>query len=214
MCSEHLCHARNGVGNMALVKCKWCEDKVEKTEAFTIEKVTKQTLKNGQPKVLRTYLHDKCVDAYFEDKSFKEREQKQLDSLRDTIMDIHSIRPEDFPRHFYQLLQDIRNGNMRGKKRTNYKSGTEYRIIEKAYLLAESDIKWQNLKKSFDSTLGELKYGLAIVRDKLKIARDRDRAEKQARKIAKAGLQKEIAPDTNNFKKKEKEDLDITDFLD
>ncbi|WP_214771516.1 hypothetical protein [Exiguobacterium sp. s133] len=199
---------------MALVKCKWCEEKVEKESAFVIEKQTKEKLKSGKQKVLRTYLHDKCVDAYFDDKAFKEREQKQLDSLRDTIMEIHGIRPEDFPRHFYQLLQDIRNGNMIGRQRKNYKSGTEYRIIEKAYLLAESDIKWQKLKKSFDTTLGELKYGLAIVRDKLKMARDRDRAEKQARKIAKAGLQKEIAPDANNFKKKDKEDLDITDFLD
>lgn len=199
---------------MALVKCKWCSEKVDKEVAFVIEKQTDKLLKNGQPKVSRTYLHDKCVDAYFEDKAFKEREQKQLDSLRDTILQVHGLRPEDLNRQFYQLLQDIRNGNMIGRKRTNYKGGTEYRIIEKAYLIAESDINWVKLKKSFDSTLGELKYGLAIVRDKLKIARERDRAEKQSKKVAKAGLQKEIVPETNNFKKREKEELDITDFLD
>ncbi|WP_215085467.1 hypothetical protein [Exiguobacterium sp. s78] len=199
---------------MALVKCKWCSEKVDKEAAFVIEKQTDKLLKNGQTKVLRTYLHDECVDAYFEDKAFKEREQKQLDSLRDTILQVHGLRPEDLNRQFYQLLQDIRNGNMIGRKRTNYKGGTEYRIIEKAYLIAESDINWIKLKKSFDSTLGELKYGLAIVRDKLKVARERDRAEKQLNKVAKASLQSGIVPGINNYKKPEQEELDITDFLD
>ncbi|TCI26685.1 hypothetical protein EVJ32_04745 [Exiguobacterium sp. SH5S4] len=196
-------------------KCKWCKEEVAKEEAMVIEKETGQLLKSGKPKVLRSYYHEDCMDKYLEDKEKKLIEQEQLDALVKTIIAIHSIRPEDFPQRFYVDIQDIRNGYRRGdRKQVKSKSGTPYYVIESAYEYVRSNIEYAKLQKSFDSIYGEMRYGLAIMRDKLPMIRQRELERIRAKRAAKKQLKEKVFRDDRANYKNKKYENDISDFLD
>lgn len=196
-------------------KCKWCKEDVNKELAIVIEKETGTLLKSGKPKKLRSYFHEECIDKHLDFEEKKIVEQEQLDSLIRKIIDIHNIRKEDVPRQFYIDIQDIRNGHRFGnRKNVRSKGGTPYYVIEMAYDQARYSIEYAKLQKSFDSCYGELKYGLAIMRDKMPLVRQRELERIRAKKAAKKQLKEKVFDNIESNYKNKKYENDISDFLD
>lgn len=196
-------------------KCKWCKEEVNKETAIVIEKETGTLLKSGKPKMLRSYFHEDCIDKHLESEEKKIIEQEQLDSLIRKVIDIHSIRKEDVPRQFYIDIQDIRNGHRFGsRKNVSSKGGTPYHVIEMAYDQARHHIEYAKLQKSFESCHGELRYGLAIMRDKMPLVRQRELERIRAKKAAKKQLKEKVFDSIESNYKNKKYENDISDFLD
>lgn len=196
-------------------KCKWCKEEVYKETAIVIEKETGTLLKSGKPKMLRSYFHEDCVDKHLENEEKKIIEQEQLDSLIRKVIDIHSIRKEDVPRQFYIDIQDIRNGHRFGsRKNVSSKGGTPYYVIEMAYDQARHHIEYAKLQKSFESCHGELRYGLAIMRDKMPLVRQRELERIRAKKAAKKQLKEKVFDSIESNYKNKRYENDISDFLD
>jgi hypothetical protein len=197
---------------MRKVKCRACLQFDDK------EKMVKED-KAG-------YFHEgECYEKYLRHKQFKEKENAELDELYITIKEIYGL--EIVPKQLFPLLQDIRNGNVnnRGKVK-KYKQGVPYRIINEAYLMAKNDIQKARTYKQFTSTLGELKYGLAIVMDRInEIAKRKRKAEQSMSNIDKlrehTQLTKELQYKVDNLVKQnntknddDDNEIDLTTLLD
>lgn len=173
-------------------------------------------------KSYRKYLHIHCHDKYIKQQRLMEKENKAYQSLCEYVAKIHDITTRDIHIQYYQLIQDLRNGNVLfgkvGEKR--YKQGYTWRTIGMAYQLARKDIEQAKRRVNFEGTMAELKYGLAIVRDKLPIA------EKRLKKQVEENTRQELREQSDQhlediafmneevkFKKK-KVGNDISDFID
>jgi len=182
-----------------LVKCQWCGKKSERDEMSKIKK---------------GYIHPECLVKYEAEQEEKQREREQLDRLIKTIKQIHDIPAEiPLPNNFYPFLQDLRNGTIRfrGPVQKKRKQGVGYDVIEEAYCLAQKGIEWAKNNKNFEGSLiNELKYGLAIVRDKLNQARNNLIKFQRTRTIKKDPMP--IVERATEYKQKEYE-KDITDYL-
>lgn len=190
------------------VKCVWCGGKSDKDVMLVAEE--KQTGKRS----VRKYCHQECFDLYQQDKAFKEAEQKALDELVEVIKRIHCIPM--IPQKFYPYLQQLRNGSIRVRNtERRYKKGFEYDLIAEAYKYCEPAIHEAKSRIVFDSLFGELRYGLAIVSDKIMFVKKRNEKIKNQMKQIEKHIESSIEDFGVEVKfKKKKASNDISDFLD
>lgn len=169
-------------------------------------------------KTNKRYHKSKCYDLYLKDIEEKEREKLELDSLVETIKDLHNI--EVIPNRFYPFLQDIRNGNeMFGKMGTRKsKAGYSYQIIEKTYQFCQNKINWA-LQNINTDTFGMLKYTKAIVESNIYRIAAQEARKKQHEEVAQlnenetVNMQDHLERKPVQYKKK-KSKRDISSLLD
>lgn len=166
-------------------------------------------------KQTKRYYHKHCFQEHLKDKAFKEQERVELDKLVEVIKSIYGVKT--LPNSCYPFLQDLRNGTkFFGKYDYKYKEGYTYDLIADTFNYCSETIEYWNGRKNFNGFTSALRYGLAIVCDKLSIVEQRRRdKERQEELINKHVETVEIESDefVSSFKKK-KTNTDITDFLD
>lgn len=194
---------------MKTLKCQMCGKSDATKDEMEFELV-------GIKKPTKKYYHKNCYEKHLEHKKFKEAERLELDKLVEVIKGIYGVY--QLPNQAYPYLQDLRNGNkFFGKYDYKYKKGYSYDLIAETFEFCSDTIEYWNTKKNFGGFTNALRYGLAIVCDKLSVVENRRKErEKQIRMIDKH-IEK-VDADENEFvssyKKKEKVKTDITDFLD
>lgn len=155
------------------IKCKWCQTKrASDTMIQYLYSTDKRTYKYY-------FCNEQCKNEFIADKEFKKKERQEKDNLVDTIMQVHRI--PIIPSQFYPYLEELRNGDVVfGKIKKKYKEGVPYSVIRDTYLYCQKDILWAKETKDFKgSTLQELKYGLAIVKDKISLIYKRHQQQKR-----------------------------------
>jgi hypothetical protein len=194
---------------MKSFKCQVCGHKKEEDlmEVVTIVSPTTQKKRN-----LR-YCKDDCYDSYLKEREFKRIEREELDYLTDVILKVHGI--EVIPKQFFPHLQDIRNGSILfGKIKRKQKKGYSYKVIAETYKHVEESIDWAKKTKTFNDTMSELKYGLAIVCNNLSLVRDKLIEHERQQKVIEIqqenmAKQNDITPKKSSNRKR----TDITKFL-
>lgn len=194
-----------------LVKCQYCN--VKDTDRDDMEKEVV-----GKKNKTNKYYHKDCYEKFLVDKKFKEEERLEKDELVNTIMKIYNVKA--LPPQFYPLLESLRNGqNVFGAKQNTgkrYKQGYSYKLIEKTYIYCEDTIEYWNNRKSFESLIGALKYGLAIIINKIYKVEQIEKDEESKRIMMENQLNSidngEYLDFDSNYKRKN-DDSDITDFL-
>lgn len=182
----------------------------------------------GKKRKVRKYYHKQCYAEHINEKKFKQDEAEKLDKLKNTIEEIYNIKM--LPQQAYPFLQKIRNGENvfggrnRNENRKRYKEGYGYDVIERAYKICEKTIQYYNKNKFNNSSTGFMnvfKYGLTIIMDKLHIAERNIAREKMNKSMINNSLEMMIDGSDgshdafeSSYKKKDKEELDLTDFLD
>lgn len=191
-----------------LVKCQHCNIKDTDRDDMNFELAT-----NGKTK---KYYHKSCHEEYLKDKEFKENERVELDKLVEVIKNIYGVKI--LPNSAYPFLQDLRNGTkFFGKYDYKYKEGYTYDLIAETFEYCSDTIEYYNARKSFNGFIGALRYGLAIVCDKLSIVEQRRKhrenqerfIEKQIENMGYDGQEFE-----STYKKPKKSKSDISEFLD
>lgn len=164
----------------------------------------------------KKYFHEDCFDKYLADKAFKENERVELDKLIEVIKEIYGVKI--IHHSVYPFLQDLRNGTkFFGKYDYKYKEGYSYSLIAETFEYCSETIEYANARKNFNGFSNALRYGLAIVCDKLSFVENRRktrenqkvRMEKHMENIEDVGQEFET-----NYKKPSKSNTDITAFLD
>ena len=170
----------------------------------------------GIKKPAKKYYHKKCFEEHLKEKAFKEQERVELDKLIEVIKDIYGVK--DVPKTAYPYLQDLRNGNkFFGRYDYKYKGGYSYDLIAETFDYCSDTIEYWNSQKSFTGFTNALRYGLAIVCDKLSIVENkRKQREKQESLIEKHLEQTDASQQEfeTAYKKPAKKKDDILDFLD
>jgi hypothetical protein len=188
-----------------IVKCQRCELKDTHREEMDFDIVGKQ----------KKYYHKNCFQEHLEEKAFKEHERVELDKLVEVIKKIYGVKT--IPNPAYPYLQDLRNGNkFFGKYDYKYKQGYTYDLIAETFDYCSDTIEYWNSRKSFNGFTNALRYGLAIVCDKLSVVEERRKQrEKQKREMERhiENIDGEEQIFETNYKKPAKH-TDITDFLD
>lgn len=191
------------------VKCQVCNVKDTEREEMEVEVVGTKTPQ-------KKYFHKDCYQEHLENKAFKEKERIELDGLVEKIKEIYGVKV--IPNNAYPYLQDLRNGTkFFGKNDYKYKEGYSYDLIAETFDYCSETIEYYNRKLKFNGFNNALRYGLAIVCDKLSIVEarrvDRARQEIQIEKHIEDMKNNENSFDTN-YKKPTKHNNDITEFLD
>jgi hypothetical protein len=189
-------------------KCKQCG--ISDTHKDDMETIFK-----GEKKTPERY-HKHCYQLYLKEQEFKEQERVELDKLVEVIKEIYGVKV--IPSPCYPYLQDLRNGTkFFGKYDYKYKQGYTYDLIAETFNYCSETIEYWNSRKNFSGFSGALRYGLAIVCDKLSIVeqrrKDKERQELLINKHVEATESHNEEFETS-FKKKKKSNADITDFLD
>lgn len=197
------------------VKCQWCGEKDDKN---TMEVASEN--KSGK-RVVRKYCHPDCLTEYKKDLAFKEKEKKELDALVKVIKIVHNLPSNvHIPNSFFPFLQKLRNGtvNVRNKEK-KYKEGFTYRMIAETYrhCYNNGEFDWAMSNKEFNSLLGELRYYLAIVSDKiLYVQREKEaimkRKKKEKEQTKEKEKQRQFLERELKYKKRKSKN-DISDFL-
>ena len=190
------------------VKCQRCKvSDTVKTEMAVEYVGAKKTAK---------YYHQHCYEEHLKEKEFKEQERVELDKLVDVIKKIYSVKT--IPNNAYPYLQDLRNGTkFFGKHESKYKEGYTYDLIAETFDYCSETIEYWNARKNFNGFTSALRYGLAIVCDKLIIVENRRKQNEKQRQAMERHIEN-INEDDHifepNFKKKPSKHTDIMDFLD
>lgn len=193
------------------VKCQWCGVTDTPKDEMEFELV-------GKTKPVRKYYHQTCYQKFLEDKRFKEKEAEELDKLKTTIEDIFGIK--QLPNQAYPLLQKLRNGEqVFGKQNMGkrYKEGYTYSLIEETFRHCEDTIHYWLDRINSDGFMGAFKYALAIVIDKIYFVEQRAKEREDKDKMIEKHIEQVEVSDVmfeSNYKKKNKKDDDILDFLD
>lgn len=166
-------------------------------------------------KKTKKYYHKDCFQDHLRDKEFKEKERVELDKLIELIKSIYGVK--DVPKGCYPYLQDVRNGTkFFGKFDYKYKQGYPYDLITETFDYCTDTIEYWNGRKNFSGFSSALRYGLAIVCDKLSVVEQRRKDRERQQRLIEAQVEQEQAS-SQEFKtsfKKKKSNTDITDFLD
>lgn len=192
--------------------CQYCRIEDTNKDDMEVERVKSGT------KMINKFYHKHCHEKLLAEKAFKEEESKELDKLVEVVKDIYGIKA--VPNSVYPYLQDLRNGTrFFGKKNYRYKEGYTYDLIAETFQFCSETIDYWNARKSFDGATGAIKYGLAIVCDKLHVVEQRRKRREQQRALTEIHIQNVDVDDfdeetNNNYKKPTKNKNDITDFLD
>lgn len=167
-------------------------------------------IKNPQKK----FYHEKCFEKHMKLKEFKEQERKELDILAEKIKEIYGLK--QIPNTIFPFLQDLRNGNkFFGKYDYNYKKGYPYDLIAETFEFCASTIEYWNGRKQFNGATHAIRYGLAIVCDKIHIVDER-RKKKERDKILieQSTKNNDYEEFESNYKKPKRKENDISQFLD
>lgn len=161
--------------------------------------------------------HKGCYQEHLKEKAFKEIERQEMDKLVEVIKKIYGVKT--IPNNAYPFLQDLRNGTkFFGKYDYRYKEGYSYDLIAETFEFCSDTIEYYNARKSFNGFTNALRYGLAIVCDKLSIVEQRRKQREKNKKAVEIHLDNVNEEDQifeTNFKKKSPSKRgDITDFLD
>lgn len=176
----------------------------------------------GQKRPVRKYYHKSCYQDFLKEKEFKEQEQKELDSLVETIENIFGLRKQKLPQQVYPFLQKLRNGEQVFGRQTmgkRYKQGYKYSLIEKTFIHCEDTIHESLARINPDGFMGAFKYSLAIVIDKIYFVEQREEERKSRESMLEKHIENIEATEDygefeSNYKKKDTSDDDILDFLD
>lgn len=191
-----------------LVKCQHCKVTDTPKDEMAFEMV-------GEKKPTRKNYHKHCYQEHLKDKAFKEQERQELDKLVDVIKEIYGVKT--IPNSCYPYLQDLRNGTkFFGKNDYKYKQGYTYELIAETFNYCSDTIEYWNARKSFNGFTSALKYGLAIVCDKLSVVEQRKLAREKQQLLIDKHIEKveDEQEFVSAYKKKKKASNDITDFLD
>lgn len=113
-------------------------------------------------------------------------------------------------------IQDIRNGTVRDKykREIKYKDGIPYKVIERAYELAQKDIEYAILSMNL-RVEAEINYCLAIARDRINdiMRLDKKKAETQRIIEAKETHMLDFEPQETTGYKKSNTDDDLSFLL-
>lgn len=193
-------------------KCLYCKIDDTNMEDMEVEFVESGT------KTLRKHYHKDCYIKLLEERKFKAKEAEELNKLVDVISKLYGVKT--LPNIVYVQIQGLRNGTkFFGKKDYKYKEGYTYDLIAETFEYCSETIEFWNSRKSFDGATGAIRYGLAIVCDKLFVVEQRRKRRDEQRRLAELHLQKvnenDFDDDTNNnYRRPTKDKGDITDFLD
>lgn len=168
-------------------------------------------------KQTKKYYHKDCFVEHLKDKEFKKKESEELDKLVEVIKKIYGAKV--IPNNAYPYLQDLRNGTkFFGKNDYKYKQGYTYDLIAETFEYCSDTIEYWNAKKTFNGFTNALRYGLAIVCDKLSIVEERRKQREKQRLAIEKHLENVNENDQifeESFKKKKpSKHTDISDFLD
>lgn len=192
-----------------IAKCQYCDLKDTMKEDMEFEMV-------GTKKPVPKYYHKECWEKHLEDKAFKEVERLELDKLVEVIKEIYGIKV--IPNNAFPYLQNLRNGTkFFGKYDYSYKKGYNYALIADTFEYCSESIDYANANKSFNGFTNALRYGLAIVCDKLSVVEQRKATREKQRHLIELhhSNEKEVEEDfETSYKKPKKSNADITDFLD
>jgi hypothetical protein len=162
------------------------------------------------------YFHiGTCHNKYKDHKRFLEREKVEWNELFETVKKINNLAV--IPSRFIADLQRIRNGNQDSLYRNNihYKKGIPYRVIKEAYERAERDIQWSIQNKQFTNTYNQLKYGLAIVVEKINdVVNELRRKKKAEQKQEMVHDFQSVLIEEVKYINNQQDDNDISQFLD
>lgn len=165
------------------------------------------------------YYHKKCYGKHLKEKKFKEEEQVKMDALNETLKEIYGV--SQIPSQAWTLLQNMRNGEpVFGKRQRlshRYKQGYDYLLIRDTFDYVSDTIEYHNRTKNFDGFMKAFKYGLAIVIDKIYFVELRNEKREQQKKMIEKHFETVSAEDMefkSSYKRKEKSNTDITEFLD
>lgn len=163
----------------------------------------------------KKYYHKSCFQEHLKDKEFKAKEAKELDVLVEKIKEIYGVKV--IPNSAYPYLQDLRNGTrFFGKLDYKYKQGYSYDLIAETFEYCADTIEYWNARKQFNGFIHALRYGLAIVCDRLSIVEKR-RIQRERQEILIEKNTQSLNEGDFQFKsnyKKKKSSVDITEFLD
>lgn len=173
----------------------------------------------GVKKPMKKFYHSNCFEKHLVEKEFRAKEQVEKDELTEVIKHIYGVK--EVPRQAFPLLEAMRNGQpVFGKKQNmgkRYKEGYSYTLIKETFEYCSDTIEYWNSVKNFNGFMGAFKYALSIVIDKIYIveqrAENRRKQELMMNKHVDA-VDVEEHEFVNSYKKKEKPNTDITDFLD
>lgn len=192
---------------MRLVKCQKCGISDTPKDQMEFEEIGAKKTKK--------YYHKDCFQDHLKDKEFKEQERVELDKLVELIKSIYGVKA--IPNPCYPYLQDLRNGTkFFGKFDYKYKQGYTYDLIAETFDYCTDTIEYWNGRKNFSGFSSALRYGLAIVCDKLSVVEQRRKDRERQQRLIEAQVEQEQA-NSQEFKtsfKKKKSNTDITDFLD
>lgn len=201
---------QGGVIIVRLLKCQKCLISDTPKDEMEVEVIV------GEKSTTRKYFHKHCYGAYLKDKAFKEQERVELDKLIAKIMKIYGVKA--VPHNVYPFLQDLRNGTrFFGKYDYKYKQGYSYELIEETFEFCSDTIEYYNARKSFNGLTNAIRYGLAIVCDKLSTVEKRKKQQEKNRQQIERHLEKidvESEEFGTTYKKPTKSKADISDFLD
>ena len=188
-------------------KCQWCKEK------GLLEEMLFETVGNKKP--VKKFYHENCYNEYAKEKEFKEKERQELDKLVEVIKKIYGVK--SIPNPAYPYLQDLRNGTkFFGKYDYKYKQGYPYDLIAETFEYCSDTIEYWNGRKSFNGFTNALRYGLAIVCDKLSVVEEK-RKQHEKNKIAIEKHIEQMDDDSQVFEtsyKKKDKNTDISSFLD
>lgn len=193
---------------MKQAMCQLCKIKALK-EDMEFEMV-------GTKTPLAKYYHKgACWETRLKEKAFNEIESKELDDLVEIIKEIYGVKL--IPSNSYPFLQALRNGTkFFGKNDYKYKQGYSYDLIAETFNYVSESIEYANRTKSFNGFNNALRYGLAIVCDKLSVVEQRRNLREKQSILIDKHLESIESEDefVSSYKKKDKSKSDITDFLD
>jgi hypothetical protein len=177
-----------------------------------------ETITTGKKPVYKRY-HKHCHELYLKDKEFREQEQIKKDALNETIKEIYGVK--DIPNQAWTLIACLREGNpvfgSKQKITKRYKEGYDYLLIKETFEYCTDTIEYWNRVKNFDGFMSAFKYAMSIIIDKIYVVEQRKKDRERQQMMTDKHLE-ELNNDEHDFvsgfKKKEKSNTDITDFLD
>ena len=182
-------------------KCNLCKIEDTLKEDMEFEMV-------GVKKPVPKYYHKKCFEIRMKEKAINEQERLEKDKLCEVIKEIYGIK--SIPNTFFPHLQELRDG---GGKREGY----TFDVLAETFNYCSDTIEYWLSVKDFNDLTGALKYGLSIVSNKAFIIENRRKDQETQQRLIDKQEEKEAVEETefkSNYKKKEKKELDLTDFLD
>lgn len=158
-------------------KCNYCKCDIDKKNVIKYVDEFSKT-----PKKINM-CSEECIENYKRDQLFKIKEKEEYANLCEYIMKIHN--QTFLPSGFYFILRELRNGTIRQKdihiKKHN--QGVPWSDLLIGYKYSEESIKKSINTKAFNNLMGELNYGLAIVKNNLSKAKQLNNQKKMNDKI-------------------------------